>query len=68
MAVKGARSVCVHRSEAETLDGHRSEGYAAQAARMPGSRWNRKKRTPPRKLRRFCMIPFATDPVACATL
>ena len=33
-AVKGARSLRVHRSEAQTLDGHRSEGYAASAARF----------------------------------
>jgi len=32
-AVKGARSVCVHRSEAETLGGCRSEGYRAWARR-----------------------------------
>jgi len=35
MAVKGAPLQRVHRSEAETLDGHRSGGYAASAA--PGS-------------------------------
>ena len=29
MAVKGARPVRVHRSEAQTLDGHRSAGYSA---------------------------------------
>jgi hypothetical protein len=29
MAVKGGRSLPVHRSEAETLDGHRSGGYRA---------------------------------------
>ena len=34
-AVKGARSLCVHRSGAETLDGHRSGGYAASAAPVP---------------------------------
>ena len=32
MAVKGARFLCVHRSEPQTLDGHRSGGYAASAA------------------------------------
>jgi hypothetical protein len=32
MAVKGGRSLPVHRSEAQTLDGHRSGGYAAAAA------------------------------------
>ena len=32
MAVKGARSLRVHRSEAQTLDGCRSRGYAASAA------------------------------------
>jgi hypothetical protein len=31
MAVKGARFLRVHRSEAETLDGCRSEGYTASA-------------------------------------
>jgi hypothetical protein len=31
MAVKGARSLRVHRSEAQTLDGHRRAGYAARA-------------------------------------
>jgi hypothetical protein len=33
MAVKGARTLRVHRSEAETLDGHRSGGYARERAR-----------------------------------
>ena len=31
MAVKGARSLRVHRSEAKTLDGHRSEGYCTRS-------------------------------------
>jgi hypothetical protein len=66
MAVKGARSVCIHRSEAETLDSCRSEGYAAVSA--AGCGCNHEKHTPPRKLRRFCTIPFATDPVPSATL
>jgi len=35
MAVKGARTLRVHRSEAETLDGHRSGGYARSAPAMP---------------------------------
>jgi len=35
MAVKGARTLRVHRSEAETLDGHRSGGYARERAGMP---------------------------------
>src|SRR5271165_5259352 len=35
MAVKGARPRRVHRSEAETLDGHRSGGYARQRAGTP---------------------------------
>jgi len=34
-AVKGARSLCVHRSEAETLDGCRSGGYARERVGMP---------------------------------
>jgi hypothetical protein len=33
MAVKGARTLRVHRSEAETLDDHRSEGYTATGPR-----------------------------------
>jgi hypothetical protein len=33
MAVKGGRSLPVHRSEAQTLDGHRSGGYARERAR-----------------------------------
>jgi hypothetical protein len=37
MAVKGARTLRVHRSEAQTLDGHRSEGYARQRAGTPVS-------------------------------
>jgi hypothetical protein len=32
MAVKGARTLRVHRSAAETLDGHRSGGYARERA------------------------------------
>ena len=37
MAVKGARSLRVHRSEAQTLDGHRSGGYARERAGTPVS-------------------------------
>jgi hypothetical protein len=33
MAVKGARTLRVHRSEAETLDGHRNGGYARERVR-----------------------------------
>jgi hypothetical protein len=33
MAVKGGRSLPVHRSEAQTLYGHRSGGYRASARR-----------------------------------
>jgi len=32
MAVKGARSLRVYRSEAETLDGHRNGGYTRASA------------------------------------
>jgi hypothetical protein len=34
MAVKGAPLLRVHRSEAQTLDGHRSGGYARERAAM----------------------------------
>ena len=37
MAVKGGRSLPVHRSEAQTLDGHRSGGYARERAGTPVS-------------------------------
>ncbi len=37
MAVKGGRSLPVHRSEAETLDGHRSGGYPATDAQRRAS-------------------------------
>jgi hypothetical protein len=61
-AVKGAHSLCVHRSEAQTLDGYRSEGYAASAAPVPFATAQNS------KLRQFCMIPFATTSVPNATL
>jgi hypothetical protein len=61
-AVKGARSLCVHRSGAETLDGHRSGGYAASAAPVPFATAQNS------KPRHFCMIPFATASVPNATL
>jgi hypothetical protein len=35
MAVKGAPLLRVHRSEAKTLDGHRSGGYGAAARKSP---------------------------------
>jgi hypothetical protein len=57
MAVKGARLLRVHRSEAKTLDGHRSAGYAASTARMP----------PPRQLKMgdFALF-FLFNKFACA--